>query len=257
MQDKPTASLGFLSIHPCKTPRETHESRMVKDHVKTPVNSLEEVAYFMLNKSWSSAIWRNGHAKNEHFIESIGIPLDIDKGISLDEAMWFIEPFDHVICTTKSHQKWKNGDPPRDRYRVYLPTHGAITTEAEFRATVGYWVSLLGGDTNGIAPAMHYKPANEIYSIKSTGHRITIELPPPPRKIVKEHFSGGKICEVMAHNFMMNYHQYDGRQKASYISAMRLKEGGRSKDFAIQFIKSRTDLSINEVQHAVESAYKG
>lgn len=249
---------GYISVHPCQDAANAFNGNLVRDHVKTPMDSLEQVADVMLTRSWSTAIWKDGHAKNVNFICGHGIPLDVDNGLPICEAMKVLDGFSHVICTTKSHQKWKGGEPPRDRYRIYIPTVRSIETDAEWRATSGYWVDLLKADRSSIAPAHHYKPGIALYSIDSSGNRAAVELPKPrptwDTTTATTNISSGML-ETMAHNFMASYKKHGGRNRAAYIASHRLKEAGRSKSWAIGFITLRTDLDKQEIEQIARSVW--
>lgn len=101
--------------------------------------SLEDVAREALAVNWAPAAFKKGGRRTIADLESISlIVLDIDDGCSLDHAMGHFAPYAHVIMTSKSHQKEKNG-VVCDRFRVILRLEQPVVTDADFKAT---WYSL-------------------------------------------------------------------------------------------------------------------
>ncbi len=257
MSQHSVAVNGFLSVHPSRNARDLHPSMLVAGHIKTPMRNLHDVAFVMLNYSWSTVIWKDGHARNANYVESWGIPLDVDNGASLREAREKLTPYRHVIATTKNHQLDKKGIVA-DRFRIFLQTDRVILTAPEFSATVRYWCNLLCADPCGASPSQHYKPAALLISVQETGQFIPIELPPPPRK-QHGHIEGRNPdvteLELCAANIMLGFNKYGGRNRASYIAAHRLKQALKSERYAVDFISGLTDLPLNEIQQSVRSAY--
>ena len=80
--------------------------------------------------NYSMSLFKDGYRNKENYVSGGNvIALDIDDGLSLKEAKILFEPYKHIIATTKSHQKDKNGKVC-DRFRVLLKTQ-EITLNAE------------------------------------------------------------------------------------------------------------------------------
>lgn len=103
--------------------------------------------YKLANSSYNytPSTFRDGYRKADNFLGSNNcIVLDIDDGWTIAEAIAFLEDegYTALICTTKSHQKEKNGKK-RDRFRVFLPS------KMEFRGTKDEFSYMMKG-------IMHY-----------------------------------------------------------------------------------------------------
>lgn len=81
--------------------------------------------------NYSAGMFVDGHRKRDNYANySDIIILDIDDGLSIDKASEIMKPFTHIIATTKSHQKEKNGIVC-DRFRILLPCETPITLNSE------------------------------------------------------------------------------------------------------------------------------
>jgi hypothetical protein len=81
--------------------------------------------------NYSAGSFKDGYRKKENYVNySDLIILDVDNGLTLKEAHQKFLPYNHIIATTKSHQKEKNG-LVCDRFRVILPTETPITLDSK------------------------------------------------------------------------------------------------------------------------------
>ncbi len=72
-----------------------------------------------------------GYRNKDNYLNySDVIILDVDDGITINQAKQIFEPFSYIIATTKSHQKEKNGIIC-DRFRVILPTDKPIELDKD------------------------------------------------------------------------------------------------------------------------------
>ncbi len=83
---------------------------------------------------WSPALFKDGLRTNGTFASIQAIVLDIDDGLTLAEGVKLFSQYNHIVATTRSHQKDKNG-VTCDRFRVILPIHSPIHDMAVFKAT--------------------------------------------------------------------------------------------------------------------------
>ena len=91
------------------------------------VNNFDELCKVICDKTikaYSLGTYKEDYRKLDNFIQCKCIGLDIDndkKGqlMSLDEAKTAFKDYKHIIATTRSHQKEKNGITV-DRFRVIL-----------------------------------------------------------------------------------------------------------------------------------------
>lgn len=75
--------------------------------------------------NYSAATFKNGYRDGDH-VAALGSVMiyDFDDGvITIDEVADFLlnNKISAIIATSKSHQKEKNGKPPCDRFRLFVP----------------------------------------------------------------------------------------------------------------------------------------
>ncbi len=90
---------------------------------------------FIKHNDYSLGVFKDGHRKASNFIKAEAIGLDFDGGLSLKDAYDLFWDYKHIIATTKSHQKEKNGTVD-DRFRVILFLEEPITDKDVYKATV-------------------------------------------------------------------------------------------------------------------------
>lgn len=91
------------------------------------------LAQVMLFYAWSPIVFRGGYRAQKSFIEASWCGLDFDNGeMSLEDAKKRFCDMIHVIGTTKSHRRPKNG-VVADRFRVVLLFEEKITDIKTYR----------------------------------------------------------------------------------------------------------------------------
>ena len=89
------------------------------------------VQSFCLNHFEPSNKAPDGHRKKEYIVQGQNlISWDLDEGMTLEEAKIVLSEYTHIIYTTKSHQKNKNGITC-DRFRILMPTKTTFYVGAE------------------------------------------------------------------------------------------------------------------------------
>jgi len=102
---------------------------ITKDYkrVVVPFSKIKDLVKSEYN--YSAGTFKDGYRNKDNYAQYADmIILDIDDGLSIDGAKALFQPMTHIIATTKSHQKDKNG-VKCDRFRVILPVEqdeGAI-----------------------------------------------------------------------------------------------------------------------------------
>lgn len=92
--------------------------------VQVPFHKIKDLVKSDFN--YSAGIFLNGYRKRDNYANySDMIILDVDDGLSIKEASKLMQPMTHIIATTKSHQKDKNGIVC-DRFRILIPTETPI-----------------------------------------------------------------------------------------------------------------------------------
>lgn len=102
------------------------------------IDSMDDLASKICRHDWAPSIFFDNHRLAANFKSCDLMGLDVDDGLSLDDAKKVFESYAHIIVPTKSHQKEKNGKVC-DRYRVLLFLDRKISNREEFAAT---WASL-------------------------------------------------------------------------------------------------------------------
>jgi len=81
-------------------------------------------------RCYSAGIFKEGISSNDNWMNQPSLLiLDVDDGLTLDEAKSFFSGSKVLISTTRNHRKLKN-DVLCDRYRVILPLKSPITCSA-------------------------------------------------------------------------------------------------------------------------------
>jgi hypothetical protein len=145
------------------------------------VDSLDALKEIIVNNDWSPAIFKHNYRNNENFESTSLMVLDIDDGLALRDAIELFAPYEHLIATTKSHQKEKDGKPACDRYRVVLRLSGDVRDRDTFTAT---WFELHKKfpfiDSKCKDPArFFYKCTDAFIHINPVGISVIPQLPAP------------------------------------------------------------------------------
>ena len=97
-------------------------------------DTIEELAVVVSTHYWSPAIF-SARKRNIGNLSRLGLlVLDVDNGCSLSDAMERFRSYQHIICTSRNHQKEKHG-VVTDRFRVVLFLDKPITNDKDFKCT--------------------------------------------------------------------------------------------------------------------------
>lgn len=118
----------------------TNKITLLKSHQwdsEHAVTDLVSLAYVAVNKDWSHAIFKNKERKKENFLYSHYIVVDIDEGMSLQDAVKTAVNLNNsfIVLLSRNHQKEKNG-VVCDRFRIVFELSYPITDVGQFIATV-------------------------------------------------------------------------------------------------------------------------
>lgn len=105
------------------------------EFIPRDVKNINELANIITKHTYSLGVFDKGHRSNASFLKANFIGLDFDGGMTLDEALNEFRGRACIIGTTKSHQAFKAGAPPCDRFRVILPLAEDIVTPEDLKAT--------------------------------------------------------------------------------------------------------------------------
>lgn len=162
-----------------------------------------ELAAIVTDDNWSPSVYNNGRRSIKEFIRTELIALDIDDGCSLLAAKEIFKDYKHIIATSKSHQKNKNGKVA-DRFRVVLFLNNAIITDKDFKETF----KALHKKYNFIDEACKdasrfFFPCGEIVSIKETGKAVTSLKAPDKPEVKRVEAPEGERGELWKSTFKL------------------------------------------------------
>ena len=150
---------------------------------------------------WSAIIWENGERAELNFRGASFAVLDFDTPeMPLKEALNTFSDSCHVIGTTKSHQKEKNG-VTCDRYRVVLPFTAEITDLSQYRFNMRLFYNKYPCD-KCIDGARYFFPCTEIVSVVSDGYKQDVvegRESPPESRYTTEWAKAGVLPAMVNH----------------------------------------------------------
>lgn len=130
----------------------------------------------ILTNVWGPYCLKSHNRRNENWLFSDWCTLDFDDGqISLSEAVEEFCHYQHIIVTTRSHQKEKNGKCC-DRFRVVIPWDERIERSEVYAANMAPLVETYATDPCGKIPSQKYYPGKEIISINRNRHADRMEV---------------------------------------------------------------------------------
>jgi hypothetical protein len=233
-----------------------------------------EIAQYIVKYPNSPCMWANGDRKKANFRCADWIGLDFDEGMTLEEAKTTFEPFLHVIGTTKSHQKDKNGKVC-DRFRVFLKLADRITDPEQMELTTKKLVRKYGADSKATDNARMFWPCEEVVVCKYHGkivHPISIEemqrieerrkrsIVEYEQRLQKYYAPSGSLPS--RYRRMLEHGVPDGdRNNRTFQIAKELAKVGRSEsdvfhEIFFSNIWGGNEKERREVQNTVSSAFR-
>lgn len=133
-------------------------------------NDVERIKKAICGWVWSPCIWTDGVRRQENFQRADWCVLDVDSPeMTLDDACRRFCDMQHVIGTTKSHQKDKGG-VTCDRYRVLLRFERPILSLADYRYTMRKIVQRYPVDQQPKDGARFFYPCTRIVQSSADGY---------------------------------------------------------------------------------------
>ena len=128
---------------------------------------------------WSGITWSGGHRREQNFLFSDYCVLDFDSGeLSLAAAVRSFCDANHIIGTTRSHQRSKADTQPCDRFRVAIPWERRITDIKTYRFNMFKLTEKYPVDPKCIDGARLFFPCTCVVSSSSEGFRQEVREPP-------------------------------------------------------------------------------
>lgn len=123
-----------LTLSVSKIPvRNRREAQTVTDFEVREI-SLEQLEAIFLNHNHSPFIWKGGKRKAENCQQFTALAVDVDEGLTLDEALKMFSGTRCIIYTTTHHRKekrtGKETKPACDRFRLLFPLPETLMVEA-------------------------------------------------------------------------------------------------------------------------------
>lgn len=142
--------------------------------------------------AWSCATYRHDYRSIENFIQAETVGIDIDDGLTLSVALEhpFIKQYCLLIYTSPSHQKWKDGKPPCDRYRLIFHLPQSITHPLTYKHTVKLVGEAIGTYDRAATDAARYWCGN------SQAHIISLNGEPLPLELIQQAEEKAKEEEI-------------------------------------------------------------
>lgn len=159
------------------------------------INNLHDLADIIVKTNWSCGIFNEEHRKIDNFVESQFMALDIDEGVSIEEARRRLEGLSHILAPTKSHKKEKNGKIC-DRFRAVVVLEEPIQDVNDYYATYGELMKLFPeADRACKDPSRFYYPSKEVYQVKK-GKSYPITKYVAPEKVERDLTKKGQLSRL-------------------------------------------------------------
>lgn len=231
-----------------------------QDHINyKPVNvsGLKEVAQLALTNNVSTGIFKNNYRNIKNFEKAYFIGLDVDDGMTIEEAKQKFKEFAHAILPTRNHKKEKNGKVA-DRFRVFLKLETPIYTAKDFYET---WASLKTMveqiDPAAKDPSRQFFKSTKIEEIQESGKSVPVKKwikkeKPEIKSVLKGKLSRGTLE-------FLTFGAENGLRNASLYKCLRdLYQNGYNKEdsrIIVQEICDKIGLDEQELEQTLGSAF--
>ena len=245
----------MLSIHP-KIPDTKHPEAYAAGFEIFPWDDMELIAEMICRHVWSPIIWKDGVRKKANFLCVGYMTLDFDDGRpTLEEASKKYEDYAHIIATTKSHQKEKDGKPACDRFRLVVPFAEPVFDKTRYEYTMAVITKKTGADKSAKDGGRFFWPCKKIYEIKPNGMTAHTKDPPKYQEKKQEpwwrHPTKGPVKEST--RFLLEHGVWNEteRNPTIYIGAMDLLRHGWTPDEIYLALRPKTNLSDWRIKDAI------
>lgn len=171
----------MFSWHPLKNGKPHEYARGFKILENPELDDEWRMAYIeraITKNVWSPILLKGGNRLEKNFLGSHICALDFDAPYTpLACAIEEFKDFSHIIATTKSHQKPKNG-VVCDRYRVVLWWDRIITDLAEYKFNLAKQIDNYYSDKACKDGARFFFPCVDIISSNGNGKLVPVEALP-------------------------------------------------------------------------------
>ena len=141
--------------------------------------TLDELSTLITSQDWAPSTFKESYRKKENFEATSLMALDVDEGCTLEEAKQIFSGYQHLIATTRSHGKEKNG-VVADRFRVVLlltePITDSLTYSATWHECLNRWPFI---DDKCKDPSRMYFKSVEVVSSATEGATLNVVYSEP------------------------------------------------------------------------------
>lgn len=230
--------------------------------------NFQELKEFILVNNWSPIVFENNYRKSSNFKSCQFLVLDYDDGYSLNEAIEEFKNFKHIIATTRSHQKDKNGKIC-DRFRVLLFLKGRIENLEEFQKVMFNFLKKYNlSDQKCKDGARYYYKSTKLISSNETGEEIDAYkffiignedklVESTPVDVLKDLALDKEPLSELCIDLMKGDIKVGERNDSLFKGAREAISKGYSKKWCIRKLGKKLiseDFSEDEVEKTVESA---
>lgn len=205
-----------------------------------------ELAIIIKQQPWAPGKYKGNQRLNKTLESMRLLVLDVDEKCTLKDALEYFKDYKHIIATTKSHQKEKNG-VVCDRFRVILDMGQPVTSDPEYKsawfAAKAKWPFI---DKQCNDSARFFFPSNDIVSINKLEdgllftERVAAPPPAPKRAEVKANGKKGKLS-ASTKDFLVNGAPGGEWHGRFFKACVDLKEQLYSEDEAITQLEKATN----------------
>lgn len=222
------------------------------------VSTLDDVSRIIRTSIWSPICWRNNRRLSDEFFCSDFLVLDYDDGrISLNDALEWAKNYNHIIGTTKSHQKEKSNAPACDRFRVVIPWETRIDDLKTYRQNMERILPIMQSDPACKDGARIYQPCINIVSIGDGAKAKWFPYEAPKPRPVNAYYTETKTIPLWLQDFMTTPPGEGMRNKTAYKIAYYLARYGFSESECLSAVLSAPiDLPESEKRACAKSGYR-
>lgn len=210
------------------------------------VKGINDLADVIKEKNYSLGVFKDNYRNRDNFVQAEAIGLDVDDGISIDEAIDKLKGYKCIVAPTKSHRKDKGGKVA-DRFRVILFLEEPITDIDDYYET---WYSLQEEfpfiDKACKDPSRFYYPSKSTAKVRVRGRTIKpkkyVPKPEPEKVEVPDGARGDLSKETL--EFLLLGKANGSRHDTLYKAAVDANEQGYSQDEFWGMVAANPKLSL-------------
>ncbi len=225
------------------------------------VKSIDQLQKLITTRNWSCGTFENGHRNIKNFKSANCIALDIDEGVTIEEATKKLVGYTYFIAPTKSHLKEKNGTVC-ERFRILLGLTRTITSREEYAGTYAKLLKMFPtADIQCKDPSRYWAPSTELTN-DNKGKNIEPEMEEVKKLVPKDVVIGvkGHLC-VATLEFLFNGAPGGEWNTSLYKAALDLRSQGYTQEESTNMLETATykyDGSLDSTDlTTIDQAFKG